>query len=248
MPKLPFFPIACGGALFAFATACSPVYHVPATQNVPLFTGKGQARVAAFTDGGSAEVQGAYAVSDAVGIQLNGGFYFPPNEDNGNGGNGRYVEGGVGYSSPISADGKVIFETYGLLGLGGLENHFPSSTGSSPGTTGTIESKAFRYGLQPAVGFRSPFFEAAVSAKMLGINYYDVNGSLIFDNTDQVSYLRDNNRQFVFEPALTLRAGVEWGKIQLQVVRSFNLTDDEFRQSEGHATLGLIFDISRRGE
>lgn len=110
-------------AATAFMTACSPVYHVPATQNVPLLMEKGQGRVAAFSDGGSAEIQ----------------------------------------------------------------------------------------------------------------------GSLIFDNEDQVQYLKDHPSQLVLEPALTLRAGLDWGKIQLQYAHSINLSDDTFRQSEGHLTIGLIF-------
>lgn len=228
-------------AATAFMTACSPVYHVPATQNVPLLMEKGQGRVAAFSDGGSAEIQGSYALSNSLGLQLNTGFYFPANEDNGNGGSGQYIEAGLGYFTPISADGKLVFETYGLLGTGGLENHFPSTVQANPGTTGTLEAKAFRYGIQPALGFRSDFFEAAASARLMGINYSDPQGSLIFDNEDQVQYLKDHPSQLVLEPALTLRAGLDWGKIQLQYAHSINLSDDTFRQSEGHLTIGLIF-------
>lgn len=241
MPNQTISFSVCAVSLAGIFTACSPVYHVPATQNVPLFTEQGQGRVAAFSDGGSAEIQGSYAVSDAIGLQLNTGFYFPGDEDNGNGGNGQYVEGGLGYYAPISADGKFVFETYGLLGIGGVKNHFPSSIQSNPGTTGNIEAKAFRYGIQPAIGFRSSFFEAAVSTRFMGINYSDVQGSLIFDNEDQVQYLMDNSSQLVLEPSFTLRAGLDWGKIQLQYAHSINLGDDTFRQTEGHLTLGLIF-------
>lgn len=249
MPKRIIFPNAYAVVFAAmFTTACSPVYHVPATQNVPLFMEKGQGRVAAFSDGGSAEIQGSYAVSDALGLQLNTGFYFPANEDNGNGGKGQFVEVGLGYFSPVSADGKLIFEVYGLLGTGGLENHFPSTLQANPGTTGTIEAKAFRYGIQPALGFRADFFEAAASARLMGINYSDIRGSLIFDNQDQVQYLKDNKSQVVLEPAFTLRAGLDWGKIQLQYAHSINLGDDNFRQSEGHLTVGLIFAFSSQGK
>ena len=82
----------------------------------------------------------------------------------------------------------------------------------------------------------------------MGISYSDIRGSLIFDNEDQVQYLKANNSQMVLEPAFTLRAGLDWGKIQLQYAHSINLGDPDFRQSEGHLTLGFIFAFSSQGE
>ncbi len=245
MPRQTIFSLVCTAAAAALFTACSPVYHVPATQNVPLFNESGQGRVAAYTDGGSAEIQGSYAVSDNIGLQLNTGFYFPANEDNGNGGNGQYFEAGIGYFTPIS-DGGWVFETYGLVGGGRLENHFPGTGGSSAGT-GTIEAGAFRYGIQPAIGYRSNFFEAAASARIMGISYSNVRGNLTFGGEDQIQYLTDNNSQMVLEPAFTLRVGPSWGKLQLQYAHSINLGDDEFRQDDSHLTLGLIFGFSGSG-
>jgi hypothetical protein len=80
----------------------------------------------------------------------------------------------------------------------------------------------------------------AASAKLARISYSDVEGSFRFQGQDQVQRLRDSDSYVLLEPALTVRGGLPRVKLQLQLARSFNLTESDFQQDDGLLTLGLI--------
>jgi len=225
------------GAIVSFC-ACNPKYYVPNTQNVPLFTERGQVSLTAVGNGNQVEFQGAYAVTDRVGIMANTAFYHPKDDGNGNGGSGKLLEAGLGYYKPLTD--HLVFETYGLLGFGDFENHFPTANAGNPGK---ISGKLSRFGLQPAIGYKTEVFSVALSSRLSSLHYGEPDGNLVFDNVDQIAYLKDNNSFLLLEPALTLRAGLRKVKLQVQLTRGFNLTDKDFRQDESLLTLGVNFDL-----
>lgn len=223
---------------------CNPIYYAPNTQNVLIAPQRGDLSATAAADGNRVELQAAYAVTDAVSLQLNAGRYEPDELDNGDGGSGDFFEAGGGYFSPLQ--GNFAWEIHALLGFGDLENHFPSTVDANPGTTGEITADLLRYGIQPAIGYRSKFFEAAVSSRLLGLRYRDVEGSLVYDGEDQVQVLGEGKSYFLVEPAITVRAGLERIKLQFQTSRSFNVTDRDFRQDEAMATFGVVVELPTR--
>ena len=171
----------------------------------------------------------------------NGGLFIPSDLDNGNGGSGKFLEIGGGYFTPVSD--HFVFETYGLIGFGGFENHLPSTTESQPSTQGNLSAKIFRVGIQPNFGFKSQYFSAALSSRFVNLNYNDIEGDLIFEDVNQVDYLTEHNSNFLIEPALTIRGGFEKIKLQVQYGYSFNLTNSDFRQDESILTVGLNFNF-----
>ena len=85
-----------------------------------------------------------------------------------------------------------------------FENHLPSTSVDYPNTKGNISANMFRIGIQPNFGYKSKYFTAALSARIANLSYSKIEGDLIFDKVDQVSYLKDNASQFLLEPALTV--------------------------------------------
>lgn len=226
-------------------SACNPIYYSPNTQDVLLPSSAGDVALAVFSDGNRIEAQAAYAPTDAFSLQLNGGVFDRGNdEDVEDGGSGRFLELGAGYSQPLGEN--LAWEVAGLLGAGSVKNDFPSTRDANPETTGRLEADLLRFGIQPAIGYRSPYFEAAVSSRLVGLSYRNVSGSLIFGGEDQVAMLEDAGTYFLAEPALTLRAGLENVKLQVQAARSFNLTDSDFRQDESMFTIGVVVGLARR--
>lgn len=219
-------------------TACSPKYYVPNTQNVPLLSEKGEVNLTAVGNANQVELQGAYAIGSHVGIMGNVGFYIPKDDGNGNGGSGRLGEIGLGYFQPITEN--LVFETYGLVGLGSFENHFPTA---NAGNAGKISGNLTRFGIQPSIGYKTTGFSIALSSRLSSLHYGEPEGNLIFDNIDQVVYLKENDSFVLLEPALTIRAGLQRLKLQLQLTRGFNLTDSEFRQDESLLSIGLNFNL-----
>ena len=222
-----------------FLLSCNPKYYSPNTQNVPLITQQGETCLNVSGSGNQLEFQGAYGINDKFAIKLNGGLFIPKDLDNGNGGSGNFIEGGFGYFKPFS--NNLVFETYGIVGLGSMENHLPGSSTTTPPTEGDISANIYRFGLQPNFGYKTTYFEAAVSSRIVSLNYSGVEGDLIFDSVDQVKYLEDNNSKFLIEPAITLRGGIEKIKFQLQLGYSLNVSDSDFKQDKSFGTIGLSF-------
>ncbi len=227
--------------LVLLSAACSPQYYTPNTQNVPLIKAQGQTNITVAGNGNQFELQGAYGITDHLAIQADGGFVFPKNEDNGNGGSGKLIEGGIGYYTNISPN--VLFDVYALIGAGTMENHFPTTLAANPSTTGKIEANFTRFGLQPGISYHNKYFSVTGSARIGSLNYSSIKGSLIFDGEDQVDFLNDNKSNFIIEPALTLRGGFEKIKIQVQLLKSFNASNSDFKQGDALGSIGLSFNL-----
>ncbi|HMJ67929.1 MAG TPA: hypothetical protein VK508_03500 [Cyclobacteriaceae bacterium] len=225
--------------LALIAIGCNPKYYSPNTQNVPLLSEKGEVNLSLSGNTNQAEFQGAYAAGEHFALQANGGLFIPKDLDNGDGGSGKFIEVGAGYFTPVSE--RFVFELYGLAGTGSVENDLRSRATTNPPTTGVISANVFRYGIQPNFGFKSKYFSAAVSSRIVNLNYSNIDGDLVFEGANQRAYLNDNKSNFLFEPALTLKAGVEKLRFQLQIGHSFNLSNENFRQDNAYATVGLNF-------
>lgn len=228
-------------ALVLALGGCTTKFYVPNTQNVPVIDSRGQTNLTLAGNGNQVEFQGAYGLTDGLAIQANGGWVIPKDLDNGNGGSGRFIEGGLGYFKPINED--FLFDTYALAGFGSMENHFPTSVAANPATAGKISANLTRFSLQPALSFRRKYFSITGSARVSSLNYSKIGGGLMLDNLDQVAYLRDSKSNFLVEPALTIRGGVEKIKVQVQLLHSFNLSHRDFRQDDGLVSVGLNFNF-----
>jgi hypothetical protein len=228
--------------ILAMMSSCNPKYYTANTQNVPLISEKGETNLSLSGNDNQVEFQGAYGVSSNIAIQANAGLFIPSDLDNGDGGSGKFLEAGVGYFTPVSE--KFVFELYGLIGGGSVENHFPSTVDANPGTEGDVSANIFRYGIQPNFGFKSKYFSAAVSSRFVNLRYSNIDGDLVYDSENAADYLRDNNSHFLIEPALTLRGGLEKIKLQLQIGYSWNVTNENFRQDKEFVTLGLNFNFA----
>ncbi len=222
-------------------TACNPKYYTPNTHNVPLLTEKGESNLTICGSANQVEFQGAYGVSDQIAILANGGLFIPKDLENGDGGSGKFLELGSGYFKELSHN--FVFETYFLLGMGSLENHLPSTTTANPLTKGKIEANLFRLGLQPNLGYKTKYFSMALSSRLVHISYYKINGDLIYEQVNQSDYLNKHASNFLIEPALTIRGGVEKVKLQIQIGYSFNVSNPDFRQDKSFATVGLNFNF-----
>jgi hypothetical protein len=227
--------------LVLISIGCSPKYYVPNTQNVPMIKERGQVSLSVAGNANQVEFQGAYGVNDAVAIQVNGGLVRPSDESNGNGGSGKLVEGGVGYYKNIGS--HLLFDVYALAGFGTMENDFPSTLAAYPNTTGKISANLSRIGVQPSISYHQKYFSITGSARLAHLGYNGIEGNLIFEDANQVDYLKDNNSNMLLEPALTIRGGLEKLKFQVQFAKSFNLSNSDFKQDDALLSIGLNFNL-----
>lgn len=224
--------VLCAFTLFA----CQPKYYIPNSQQVTMFTEEGDANLSLNGDGNQFELQAGYAFSDQFSAQANFSRFAPRDQDNGNGGSGWLLEGGPGFYKPFGDD--FVFETYGIVGIGAVENHFPSradSTNLDP----RIEATALRLSLQPSISKLYDKFSIGLSTRVSSLNYANIKGNLTFDNEDQIAFLTENKSNLLIEPAITARFGTEKVRAQAQYGFSFNASNTEFLQNRQYLSVGV---------
>ena len=225
-------------------TSCSPLYYSPNAHNVPLLSQKGEASLNLSLSGGddvtnAVEIQGAYAV--AKNIALLGNFYTARgNEPDYGSGKGSLLEVGAGYFKPFSP--KFIFEAYAGGGLGGVTNFY------NPDKLNYSRLRFTKFFIQPAFGFESRYFDITLSLRTARLNYHAFNftETARVEDLTNIQNIKNQPTYYLLEPALTLRGGFSNLKIQIQLVKSKNLTYKEFVQEYTNLNLGLYFRIDTK--
>lgn len=207
------------------ATSCHPVYYQPITQHVPAFTQKGELYLSAnFQKGDRVDaynMHAAYATGAHWAVGLNGNFVNTAFLERTNNAlaslpsKSTFGEINIGYFT-ASANKRSIFEIYGGLGKGSIENQFR--------TNGMSLVDLTRLSLQPSWTWRSKYIALIVSSRLSFLSYVvQKNTFNRFDWFDQTNYL--NNRTIpLFEPALMFRAGSEQVKGFVQIITAANFT------------------------
>jgi hypothetical protein len=208
---------------------------VPGLQDCPLLYRKDQARItlsgaatAALDDLGpgplfGAELRGAYALTDRIGLVGGGYLYhldrtevgytfggaFPVTTEYRYQGDWRFAEVGAGTFRLFS--GNWIGEVYGLVGMGATRNEFPDGYWMS--------SDMVSLAVQPIIGRASGYLEYAFSSRF---RYFDLLG---FRSADQpTNYMSDFDWTLVqqgpfliWEPSLMIRGGWQRTRVTFQV-------------------------------
>lgn len=227
-----------------FLMQCKPVYYIPNTQNVPAISSKSETVIALASGDGHGELQFAGGISKQWAVQANGHLIFPERSNDENAVtepivSGGFLESGLGYYKLI--DENLLFEVYGLAGWGRIKNDSEQSRLDFPGTKGIITTDFIRTAIQPSITFLKSNWSASASARMARLQYLNTAGDLVYENLDQKKYLEDHATTFLFEPALTIRAGFDPIRFQLQIQRSFNLTKKDFNQDNSLTSLGFSY-------
>lgn len=230
-------------AFLASLFGCSPIYYGPNTQNVPLLSHAGEYNVSVSGNEDLLELQGSVSPVNHLGLQLNGSWYIPNTSDSSDRGAGYFTDAGIGYYVAFGPNDILVFETYAIGGIGGVRNTFSPRYGGN--TFGTLYSNAGRYGIQPVFGVKWKYVDAAVSTRLVGLSYFNTTGNLVFDGMNQRTYLNQNRHSFLVEPAVTVRAGVDFLKAQVQLSGSFNINNPNFYQRESMLSIGLVFSPNR---
>ena len=218
----------------ATLTGCGAVYYVPNTQNVPVMKEKGQTNLSLGLNSSESvdgfEFQGAYGLTDKIALQLNTDWV--NSSDGESNGAGHIIELGAGYYKNFSK--SFVFETYGLMGFGGMKYE------DNYNTPQEIKANFIRIGVQPSISFTSKYFIASFSGRLANLHYNNISGNLI----EGVDYLNANSSSWLAEPALTLQAGFENVKLQLQFQYSYNLTNPDFIQDYNLVSIGLKVNLN----
>jgi hypothetical protein len=238
--KNPIKAILCCAVLL---NGCNHYYYVANIQNVPLFKEKNELRFSgAFSFGDESscfEAQAAYSVTDKIGLMANymhaqGGDV--PGKDYGK---GNYYEGGAGYYKPIGLD--KVFEIYG--GIGGGSQHHEYSSSYYGDYEGNAELSLVNLYIQPSFGFTYNFLDVAGSARFCRVSFTNIDNH---NASDDINSLSDKSCLYL-EPAITLRAGWKYVKMQVQASYAANINSPRiYIGEEAHISIGLYFTLAER--
>ena len=183
-----------------------------------------------LTEGGTSkfsggELQVAHDVSNSFGLMINGFAashsaqvsswdIVGPIETRTEKGSGSYVEFARGYFKTLDKSKKLVFETYGGLGFGGVNNDYGPA-----GHPKVNDTKLF---VQPSFGYKSIHFELAFVPKLSFVSW-KVKDSSVHASDHYVSgrlgAIRNQSHFMAIEPAFILRAGGR--KVKFQTALSF---------------------------
>jgi hypothetical protein len=175
------------GSLLVLTTGCISSY-MPNVPNVPMFTSQGELSAGAHaTLKGNINFNTAYAVSDHVGVMLNGSMLSSQRKKR----DFRHnlLEAGGGYFTTFGPQGNRVFEVYAGLGRGSSDRIEKERTEIGPITYDRREASFNKYFLQVNYSskrreslrlFRHQFplnYGTALRASYLDMYKYRHNGS-----------------------------------------------------------------------
>jgi hypothetical protein len=240
------------------ASACNRYYYRPNAVNTPLFTGGGQAHFA-----GTLGVSGQNSTTNGSGSTHNWGSEFynlqaavsPVNhlailvdyssynyhtnnpDNNGNvNASAHLLEGAVGGYYAKGRKFKLVTDLYVGYGAGPIWSD--------------VNMNIDRFYVQPGIGVRSPWFDAAFNLRICDVNYSHFNA-----NGHDDTYLRDHSlldtggvridgRSYAFlEPAFTVRGGYRFLKFQLQTVLAGEASNVPWHYNGFMFTAGIFFSL-----
>ena len=242
------------GLLFAIMFQSCNVMYSPSMQNTPLL----QEKKEVVANIGINDIQGAYAVTDHVGVMLNG--YYNNGASNDYSSYDYYdswsrqerkqwhVEAGAGYFNKLNDN--AIVEIFGGLGYGSssLRNYAKDSINEIPTLKSSYNADLMRFFVQPAIGYSIDNFHVSFSTRILFQKYLNANsfGYSLVELYDDKLLDMDKSVYAFLEPALTLRYGFKYVKFQAQAMLSYKYNVDRLNYMPVVFSIGMHVDIAKR--
>jgi len=227
-------------------SGCAHFYYMPQTHNVPLFKERNDVQLSAggsfhWPDMSANSIQIAWAAGKNW--ALAGNYMSSSGETDPvySSGRGHYADGAIGFFHPINEE--LIFEVFS--GYGQSRQHHKYGNMISEGTYN--QSRTIDYGssdlwfrkyyLQPAIGVSMNAVDIALSLRFSGLSFYRINNAILTDTVNKYEYnsplysrvddIANQRNYYLAEPAVTIRAGWQFVKLQFQWANTINIQPKE---------------------
>lgn len=229
-------------ALAGLLSSCSTVMYISNTVNTPLLKEKGEVKIV----GDENDFQAAVAVTNHIGVMANGFSKIYQGKDYYKH-DGRLGELGLGYFKAFK--NNVVFETYAGAGIGLVRKRNAYVSEDNMQHFQSFTAQGTRAFFQPGIGYCGRFFEAAFTPRFSYVKYTHFKSvgyseeELAMDNVDHNKVLND---YYAFaEPAITLRAGYRFVKLQVQYGRTIDIGPQDIRHPADFGNIGIVIDIAK---
>jgi hypothetical protein len=209
-------------------SSCSPEY-IPNLANTPMFDEKGEIQANVTGGVSGTDIQGAYALSDNIGVMVNTSFNNETSDTSEDYHKHQIYELALGYYGDISDYGR--FEVYGGFGTGNIKAYNENLEFDNPRSDATFT----RLFVQPSLGMKSDIFDGNLATRLaiVKVNY-----------AEEIDGQEEKFKPFI-EPVLTGRLGYKYVKLVSQIGLSIPLTQDYvFDHQPFIFSLGLHFNIN----
>ncbi len=207
-------------------SGCAPLY-VPNTVNAPLLSNKGEMQAAIHLGTAGFDPQLAYAITDNIGVMLNGSFENSKSDSTDDYHKHNFVELGAGYYTKFNENG--CFEVYGGYGYGNMQTLVEKTIFNSK-----LDVQSSRIFIQPAVGLSTNFVDISLASRFV----------ILSAKQNEIRITRS-----YLEPTLTFKAGPKHIKGVFQVGYSYPLNSIENIDYQPFMlSLGLHLKLNRKYE
>ncbi len=205
------------GSIILSINSCAPAY-VPNVLNVPLFSKKGEIQLAVNTGTAGFDPQVAYAITDHVGVMLNGSFSDRTFQESNDYHRHNFLEFGTGYYTKLEENIRVEV----FVGAGNGNVVTVNNT--------TINANLTRFFIQPSIGYSSNYFDFSFTTRLAAVNVK--TGSI-------------GNTNLFIEPVLTTKFGSKYVKGMLQFGLSLPTKSPEFNFLPFMLSVGLQIKLNQ---
>lgn len=247
-------------------------YYMQNTHQVPLFKQKKEFRLSADGSWGSetsgSNIQMAGSISDKFALMVSWQRLRNKNTYTQNGvtddtWEGTCLDGAFGYFRNLKNYG--VFEVYGGVGRSAQHHAYTGDTSyqkvvyfpfwgydtisqSAFIVRGTADISFLKLYIQPQYGLSFRAFDLALSMRISNLYFNSVQNTVhkSYSGFEEVEFFKRIRNHAMMEPALTIRTGWKFIKLQFQMGRSFLLNPSSFRMEDEHYSLGLTFAYAER--
>lgn len=222
--------------------SCTTQMYVSNTVNAPLLKEKGEVQLAITQN----DLQAAVALGKNFGVIANG-FYMNYNGGDDYRHNGILGEAGIGYYRPLKSD--FIFEAFVGAGAGKIFKQQTFIDNNNNSYLAHFDANATKIFIQPDIGYKTKYFDAIISSRISTVKYTSFDQQNYPENELKNDYLDNNNLtgpMFAFaEPAVTIRGGYKFIKLQLQYGLTLNMTPHDIKHANNFSSIGLVINIAK---
>jgi hypothetical protein len=187
-------------------SSCATAY-VPNVVNAPLLTNRGEVQVSVNTGIAGFDPQIAVAVSDHIGLMVNGSFASRTSDTTNNYHKHQFIEAGAGYYRPFGAIGKLEF--FAGAGTGKVNANYENSYWVS-----RSDVSFTRLFIQPTIGFTTKVFDGGFTSRIVMLDMHQASGRSV---------------GYFIEPAFTGKIGYKQIKTVFQIGFSVPFNDQNIK-------------------
>ncbi|MCK5171138.1 MAG: hypothetical protein KAQ75_14765 [Bacteroidales bacterium] len=217
-------------SIIGLLSSCSPEY-IPNMVNSPMLSNQGEFQATIATGTSNFDVQTAFAITDNIGIMVNGSYGNNTNDTTDDYHKHAFIESGIGYYDKIGEKGR--YEIYGGYGFGNAEGYFEDATFDSQ----IINANYNRFFIQPGIGLSTGIFDGSFSPRLVFIQM----------NPEGIDFVTGDYNIFV-EPVFTAKIGFKYVKFVTQIGFSIPLGEQSlnFNHQQFIMNVGLNINLGRR--